>query len=149
MKRTMLAILAISPLMMHGQVKSSAQPGSTPTLESSNVQPAAFAGIKSADHSATPTVVRVSSGVKAPVLVHSVDVNREQILQAVGPEDRVVRVAMTVDASGKPTDLKVIQSTDKFTDQAILTAASQYRYKPATLNGSAVPMEMTVNFRIE
>ena len=149
MKRTMLAILAISPLMMHGQVKSSAQPGSTPTLESSNVQPAAFAGIKSADHSATPTVVRVSSGVTAPVLVHSVTVDRGHILGADASEDRVVRVAMTIDATGKPTDLKVIQSTDKFTDQAILAAASQYRFKPATLNGSAVPIEMTVNFNIQ
>jgi len=149
MKRTIAAILAISPLMMHGQVKSSAQPGSTPTLESSNVQPAALAGIKSADHSATPTVVRVSSGVTTPVLVHSVDVDREHILAADISEERVVRVAMTIDASGKPTDLKVIQSSDKFTDEAILNAASQYRYKPATLNGSAVPMAMTVNFRIE
>ena len=149
MKRTIVAILAISPLMMHGQVKSSAQPGSTPTLESSNVQPAAFAGIKSADHSATPTVVRVSSGVKAPVLVHSVTVDRGHILGADASEDRVVRVAMTIDATGKPTDLKVIQSTDKFTDQAILAAASQYRFKPATLNGSAVPIEMTVNFNIQ
>jgi TonB family protein len=149
MKRTMLAILAISPLMMHGQVKSSAQPGSTPTLESSNVQPAALAGIKSADHTATPTVVRVSSGITAPVLVHTVDVDREHILQNSAAEDRVVRVKMTIDASGTPTDLKVLKSTDKFTDQAILTAASQYRYKPATLNGTAVPMEMTVNFRIE
>ena len=149
MKRTMLAILAISPLMMPAQVKSSAQPGSTPTLESSNVQPAALAGIKSADHSATPTVVRVSSGVTTPVLVHSVDVDREHILAADISEERVVRVAMTIDASGKPTDLKVIQSSDKFTDEAILNAASQYRYKPATLNGSAVPMAMTVNFRIE
>jgi TonB family protein len=145
----MLAILAISPLMMHGQVKSSAQPGSTPTLESSNVQPAALAGIKSADHSASPTVVRVSSGVTKPVLVHTVDVDRDHILGADASEDRVVRVAMTIDASGKPTDLKVIQSTDKFTDQAILAAASQYRNKPATLNGSAVPMQMTVNFTIE
>jgi TonB family protein len=149
MKRTIVAILAISPLMMHAQVKSSAQPGSTPTLESSNVQPAAFAGIKSADHSATPTVVRVSSGVTAPVLVHTVNIDREHILAGAASEDRVVRIAMTVDASGKPTDLKVIQSTDKFTDEAILSAASQYRYKPATLNGSAVPMEMTVNFEIQ
>ena len=149
MKRTMLAILAISPLMMHGQVKSSAQPGSTPTLESSNVQPTAFAGIKTADHSASPTVVRVSSGVTTPVLVHSVDVDREHILAADISEERVVRVAMTIDASGKPTDLKVIQSSDKFTDEAILAAASQYRYKPATLNGSAVPIEMTVNFNIQ
>jgi TonB family protein len=55
---------------------------------------------------------------------------------------------MTVDASGKPTNLKVVQSTDMFTDQAIVTAASQYRFKPATLDGTAVPMEMTVNFKI-
>jgi TonB family protein len=145
----MLAILAMTPMMMHAQVKSPAQPGSTPTLESSNVQPAAFAGIKTSDHSAAPTVVRVSSGITAPVLVYSVDVDREHIVQTGSSEDRVVRVGMLIDASGKPTDLKVLQSADKFTDQAILTAASQYRYKPATLNGTAVPMEMTVNFRIE
>jgi TonB family protein len=149
MKRTMMAILAISPLMMHAQVKSSAQPGSTPTLESSNVQPAAFAGIKTSDHSAIPTVVRVSSGITAPVLVHTVDVDREHVLQNASLEDRVVRVGMTIDASGTPTDLKVLQSTDQFTDQAILDAAKQYRYKPATLNGTAVPMAMTVNFTIE
>ena len=148
MKRTMLAILALSPIMMHGQVKSQAQPGSTPTLESSNVQPAAFAGLKTSDHVATPTVVRVSSGITAPVLVYSVDVDREHIVLN-GSADRVVRVGMTIDATGKPTDLKVLKSTDKFTDQAILTAASQYRYKPATLNGTAVPMEMTVNFDIQ
>ena len=148
MKRTMLAILALSPVMMYGQVKSQAQPGSTPTLESSNVQPAAFAGLKTSDHVATPTVVRVSSGITAPVLVYSVDVYREHIVLN-GSADRVVRVGMTIDATGKPTDLKVLKSTDKFTDQAILTAASQYRYKPATLNGTAVPMEMTVNFDIQ
>ena len=149
MKRTMLAILAISPMMLHGQVKSSAQPGSTPTLESRNVQPAAFGDVKTADHSALPTTVRISSGITTPVLVRTVDVNREHILPGTASEDRVVRVGMTIDASGKPTDLKVLQSSDKFTDQAILSAASQYRYKPATLNGTAVPMEMTVNFKIQ
>ncbi len=149
MKRTMLAILAISPMMMHGQVKSSAQPGSTPTLESRNVQPAAFADVKTADHSSLPTTVRVSSGITTPVLVHTVDVNRDHILPGTASDERVVRVGMTIDASGKPTDLKVLQSSDKFTDQAILSAASQYRYKPATLNGTAVPIEMTVNFKIQ
>ncbi len=149
MKRTMLAILAMSPLMMHAQVKSSAQPGSTPILESSNVRPAALAGIKSADNSATPTAIRVSSGVTAPVLVHSVEVDRAHLLAGAASEDRVVRIAMTIDEAGKPTDLKVVQSTDKFTDEAILAAASQYRFKPAMLNGTAVPIEMTVNFRIQ
>jgi TonB family protein len=145
----MLAILAISPLMMHAQVKSCAQPESTPTLESSNIQPAALAAIKSSEHAAAPTAIRVSTGVTAPVLVRTVDVDRDHILEGAASAERVVRVNMTVDASGKPTDLKVVQSTDVFTDQAILAAASQYRFKPATLNGIAVPMEMTVNFNIE
>jgi TonB family protein len=148
MKRTMLAILAISPLMMHAQVKSSAQPGSTPTFESSNIQPAAIAGIHSSESAAAPTAIRVSTGVKAPMLVYSADVDRDHILEGASSGERVVRVAMTVDASGKPTNLKVVQSTDMFTDQAIVTAASQYRFKPATLDGTAVPMEMTVNFKI-
>ena len=79
MKRTMLAILAISPLMMHAQVKSSAQPGSTPTLESSNVQPAAFAGIK------LPTIAQSQpSFVFRPAsrhrcCLHTVEVDREHI----------------------------------------------------------------------
>ncbi|MGA7156915.1 MAG: TonB family protein [Acidobacteriaceae bacterium] len=148
MKRTMLAILAISPLMMQAQVKSSAQPGSTPTLVSKNAQPAAFAGIKSSDGAAAPTVVRVSS-VTLPVLVHSVDVDRDHILNTVAAEDRVVTIGMTVDASGTPTDLKVIQPSDRFTDEAILSAVKQYRYKPATLNGSAVPMGVKLNVKFQ
>ena len=148
MKRTMLAILAMSPLMLHAQVNSSAQPGSTPTVVASNVQPAALAGINSSAPAAAPTAIRVSTGVIAPVLVHEADVDRDHILEGPSSEDRLVRVSMTVDASGKPTDLKVVKSTDMFTDQAILMAASQYRFKPATLNGIAVPMAMTVNFKI-
>ena len=148
MKRTMLAILAMTPLMMHAQVKSSAQPGSTPTLESSNTQPAAFAGVKT-DNAAAPTAIRVTTGVTAPVLVYSVDVDRSHILNSTAAEGRVVTVGMTVDATGKPTDLKVIQSSDKFTDAAILSAASQYRFKAAMLDGSAVASGVTLNFKFE
>lgn len=149
MKRTMLAILAMSPMMMYGQVKSSAQPGSTPTLVSKNTQPAAFAEVKASDNAAAPTAVRVSSGVTAPVLVHTVDVDREHILNNVAPEDRVVKIGMTVDASGTPTDVKVLQASDRFTDEAIVSAVKQYRYKPATLNGSAVPMGVTLNVKFQ
>jgi TonB family protein len=145
----MLAILAISPLMVHAQVTSSAQPKSTPTLESSNTQPAAFAGIKAADRAAAPTLVRVSTGITPPALIYSVNVNPNHILQGAAGQDRTVSVDMTVDQTGKPTDLKVIKSTDMFTDRGVLSAVSQYRYKPATLDGNAVPMAVTVNFKIE
>ena len=148
MKRTMLAILALSPLMIHAQVKSSAQPQSTPILESSNNQPAAFTGVK-ADHAAAPTPYRVSTGVTPPTLVYSADVNPSHILKGTPGQDRTVSVNMTVDASGKPTNVKVVQSTDKYTDGGIVAAVSQYRYKPATLDGTAVPMDVTVDFTIQ
>lgn len=150
MKRTMLAILAIAPVMMHAQVKSSAQPGSTPVLQSSNIQPAVFAAVKSADRSAMATTpVRVSTGVIPPQLVYTANVNPNHILQGFSGQDRTVTVGMVVDENGKPTNLKVIKSTDKYTDAGILAAVGQYRYKPATLDGSAVPMDMTLNIDLQ
>ncbi len=150
MKRTMLAILAIAPVMMHAQVKSSAQPGSTPVLQSSNIQPAVFAAVASADRTAAaPTPVRVSTGVVPPQLVYTESVNPNHVLQGLPGQDRFVSVEMTVDENGRPTNLKVIKSADKYTDAGILAAVGQYRYKPATLNGVAVPMDMTLNVDIQ
>ncbi len=105
--------------------------------------------MKSSDNATVPNAIRVSSGVTEPVLLHSVDVNREHILSGFTAEDRVVTIGMTVDAAGVPTNLTVLQPADKFTDEAILSAVSQYRYKPAMLNGTAVPVDMKVNVRFE
>ena len=150
MKRTMLAILAIAPVMMHAQVKSSAQPGSTPVLQSRNIQPAVFAAVGSAYRSvAAPTPVRVSTGVVPPQLIYTAQVSPNHILQGLSGQNRAVTVDMIVDENGKPTNLKVVKSTDKYTDAGILAAVSQYRYKPATLNGSAVPMDVTLNVDIQ
>ncbi len=150
MKRTMLAILAIAPVMMHAQVTSSAQPGSTPVLQSSNIQPAVFAAVTSADRSATATTpVRISTGVVPPQLVYTEGINPNHILQGLSGQERTVSVDMIVDENGKPTNLKVIKSTDQFTDAGILAAVGQYRYKPATLDGIAVPMDVTLNIDLK
>ena len=150
MKRTMLAILAIAPVVMHAQVKSSAQPGSTPVLQSRNIQPAVFAAVASADRSATaPTPVRVSTGVVPPQLIYAEAINPNHILEGLSGQERTVSVNMIVDENGKPTNLKVIKSTDKYTDAGILAAVKQYRYKPATLNGIAVPMDVTLNVELQ
>jgi TonB family protein len=144
----MLAILAISPLMVHAQVSSPAQPKSTPVLVSKNTQPATPAGATS-DSDVAPAKVRVSTGVTPPTLIYSVDVNPHRILDDNSGRDRTVTVDMMVDASGKPIDLKVVKSADKFTDGGVLAAVSQYRYKPASLDGTAVPIGVTVNFKIQ
>ena len=149
MKRTMLAILALSPVMLHAQVKSPAQPGSTPVLQSSNTQPAAFAAVNSDSDIAAPTPIRISTGVTPPTLIRSVNVDTNHILQVPAGEPQNVTVDMVVDANGKPSNVKVVKSADIFTDKGVVTAVNQFRYKPATLNGSPVPMAVTLQFTIE
>jgi TonB family protein len=145
----MLAILAITPVMLHAQAKSSAQPGSTPVLQSSNIQPAVFTAVRSTDSAAAASApFRISTGVTAPTLLHSVNVDTSHILSLGSGQDRVVTVDMIVDENGKPANVKVVKSSDQFTDGGIVDAVKQYRYKPATLDGSAIPMAVTLNFNI-
>jgi TonB family protein len=150
MMRTIVAILAVSPVMLHAQAKSSAQPSSTPVLQSSVVQPAGLAEVKALDRTiAAPNPVRISTGVTPPTLIYSVEVNRLHILPPSGGGDRTVVIGMTVDKFGKPEDLKVIKSTDEYTDQGVLEAVSQYRFKPATLDGTPVPIPFTLSYSIQ
>ena len=69
MKRTLVAILALTPSVLLAQATVPAQPVSTPVLQSSLVKPALFAELKSADPKAAPTPVRVTTGVIAPTLL--------------------------------------------------------------------------------
>jgi TonB family protein len=145
--RTMLAILAISPVMLHAQVKSSAQPESTPVLQSRNVQPAVFADVKAADTS-VPRSIRISTGVTPPKLIHSVDVDQDHLPANAGGT-RIVTVEMTVDENGKPTNVTVAKSADLYTDAGVVKAVNQYRYQPATLDGNAVPMAVKLHVTIQ
>lgn len=151
MKRTMLAILAISPLMLHAQAKSSAQPESTPALQSSVLQPAVFAAARNGAAAAATvtTPIRVSTGVVNPVLVHTVSLSQSGILPAGFVRNRSVALQFTVDKDGKPTNLKVTRSAGEPTDNEVLAAVSEYRYKPATLNGEPIPMDINLNVLIQ
>ena len=56
---------------------------------------------------------------------------------------------MTVDASGKPTDLKIVQSVNSVMDRNVLNAVSQYRFTPGTLDNqpAAVPVNLSIVLR--
>jgi TonB family protein len=147
MTRTIVAILALTPAMLFAQAKSPAQPSSTPVLQSALLQPVAFVAEKSNDNAAANTTpARISTGVVAPRLVHSVDVTVDQDDARLAILDREVVVEMIVDQAGNPTNLKVIQSADQALDKNVLTAVSQFRYRPGTLDGqpAAVPVRLEV-----
>jgi TonB family protein len=115
-----VAALLLSPLMVHAQTNSSAQ---------------------------TPATTRVSTGVVAPKLIHQVAMLQTAVSPiAFGPRDREATVSMIVDATGKPANLKIVQSAGQGIDQSVLQMVSQYQFQPATVSGQAIaaPVELHV-----
>jgi len=114
-------------------------------LQSKLVQPNEFAA--GAPHSATATSgpLRVSTGVAAPKLIHTVDIlsDNEWTPRVAGINRKVV-VAMLVDAKGVPSDLKIIRSVGAEMDKNVLAAVSQYRFKPGTLNHEPTPVPLNL-----
>jgi protein TonB len=88
------------------------------------------------------------------------DVKQARLLVSVPPSYPVlaktqhisgdVRVDALIDANGRVTTMKVV-SGPTLLHQAAMDALRQWRYQPATLNGNAVPMHLTVTiqFRLQ
>jgi TonB family protein len=143
MRRVIMATLLLSPALLHAQAKSPAQP-QTSTLQAKLSQPAF--GSEAAD---TTNSVRVSTGVNAPKLVHTVDVQSDYDFTAAARFERTAVVSLTVDPTGKPSDLKIVQSVNPIMDKNVLAAVSQYRFTPGTLDNqpTAIPVHLEVVIR--
>ena len=92
--------------------------------------------------------LRVGGPVTAPVLIRRVepvipDAMRRRI---VGVSPVVVEAVIT--ETGEVTRMKVIHSNPPF-DAAVLRALSQWRYRPAELDGKPVPVYLTVTLSID
>jgi TonB family protein len=148
MTRTIVAILALSSGMLYAQAPSPAQLSSTPVLTASIVQPVAVAAENRNVTTSTP--VRRSTGVTPPQLIHSVDLDSvHNNLARNMAQGQTMVIDMTVDKAGKPEDLHVQKSIDEFTDQGVIEAVSQYRFKPGTLNGSPISVPVVLHYVIE
>lgn len=151
MKLTIAAAVLLSPLMVHAQVNSPAQPQTANALAlSSSFAASAQPMLSAADSEAVPdnsAPVRVSTGVVAPKLIHEVPMVQTSIsANLFGPRDREATVSMTVNASGKPENLKIVQSAGRGIDSSVLQMVRQCQFQPATVSGQpvAVPMELHV-----
>ena len=147
MRKVIVAALALSPILLHAQANSPAQPQSTssPTLESKLVRPAKFSDATTTNSSASHLVV--STGVVAPKLIYSTSIAIDSDWKWKVPGiDRIVVVGMNVDENGKPNDLTIVRSAGEEMDKNVLAAVSQYRFKPGTLNHH--PTTIPVNLEI-
>src|SRR6266851_4954865 len=151
MRKVIVAALALTPMLLHAQANSPAQTQSSPTsttLQSKLVQPKEVNASEAVAHTTTP--VRISTGVGAPKLIHTVAIESDSDWVPSGfTFDRKTVVELTVDATGKPSNLKILQSLGPVMDHNVLAAVSQYRFTPGTLDGAptAVPVNLQVVLR--
>ena len=91
----------------------------------------------------------VGGGVAAPQLIYAVDAEFSDEARRAKFQGVCV-VSLVVDAQGNPQRIQVVRHLGMGLDQKAVAAVQQYRFKPATLQGRPVPVEVNieVNFRI-
>lgn len=151
MRKVIVATLLLTPMLLHAQAKSPAQPQTSgTTLQSKLDQPKEF-NSDAADHgTARATSVRISTGVVAPKLISTVQIESDFDGTPRGfAVERKTMVEMIVDANGKPSDLKIVRSLGPVMDKNVLSAVSQYRFAPGTLDGepTVIPVNLEVILR--
>jgi periplasmic protein TonB len=92
-------------------------------------------------------VYTVGHGVIAPVPTTKVRAEYTQEARDAGIEGRVVLEAV-VQTDGTPTDIKVVRSLDSVhgLDEQAVKALTQWRFKPGTKDGEAVPVRLQFTF---
>lgn len=135
------ALLALTPALLHAQVATPAQTRPAPVLEAKlstprSVEPPA-AGANSS--------LRISN-VVLPKLVHTAEVEEDPTVWSSLRGERDVTVSFTVDTQGIPTNIKVVTPFDSDLDARVLTAVSQFRYTPGTLN--SVPTDFPITMKV-
>lgn len=127
MRKAIVAILSLSSFAFQAQASTPAQ-----TQDAGN---------------GPAQVKRISTGVIAPKLIYKVDVVADSAETArLMNNDCKVVVAMIVDKSGRPSDLKIVQSAGANVDASVLAAVSQYRFAPGMVSNQpiATPLNLEV-----
>jgi TonB family protein len=89
-------------------------------------------------------VYTVGNGVSSPRLVHQVE--PEHPRQGFRISGAVI-IGLIVTAKGEPDDVHVVRPLDKDVDQSAIDAVKQWRFEPATKDGKAVAVRISVEIR--
>jgi protein TonB len=97
---------------------------------------------------ASPRVLRLREGITPPQKIVNVEPVYSRAAQATKIEGMVILEAV-IDTHGNVTSARVLRALPLL-DQSALDAVRQWKFTPATLNGVAVPvyLTVTVNFKL-
>ncbi len=115
-------------------------------LLSSLLLPAAARASQPSDDAAASTQApRISTGLTAPVLLHSIGL----AIPAGVPEDAIpvdaqIGLTLTVDEKGQPQDIHVVKGINPFWDARIIDTVSKFRYRPGAIDEKPIPVDMNL-----
>jgi periplasmic protein TonB len=87
--------------------------------------------------------LRIGGDVKAPQLLQKIEPSYPEPARKARLEGVVILEAI-ITASGNVEEVKVLKSVNALLDASAVKAVQQWKYKPATLNGRAVRVYLTV-----
>jgi protein TonB len=92
---------------------------------------------------------QIGGDVSAPQLIYQVDPEFSEEARKAKFQGEVL-VHLIVDATGRPTNVRVIRPVGMGLDEKAREAVAQYKFRPAKKGGQAVPVELNVavNFQI-
>lgn len=91
-------------------------------------------------------ILPIGGDVRAPVLLQRVDPDYPESARRAHLEGMLILEAV-ITASGTVREVRILRPLNPLLDQAAVRAVRQWRYRPATLNGRAVPVYLTVTVR--
>ncbi|MGH9440809.1 MAG: energy transducer TonB, partial [Thermoanaerobaculia bacterium] len=106
-------------------------------------------GVKGGTGNDLGAPLRIGGDVKAPILKERVEPVYPEAARKARMQGVVILEAI-ITAEGNVADVKVLKSINPLLDSAAERAVSRWAYKPATLNGRAVSvyLTVTVNFQL-
>ena len=95
-----------------------------------------------------PGVYRAGGGVQAPQVISRVDPEYSEEARAAKFGGAVV-LSIVVDETGNPTGIEVVRGLGMGLDEKAIEAVRQWRFRPGSRNGKAVPVaaQVMVTFR--
>ena len=142
MRHILVASLFLSTALLNAQ---SIAKGQGAILEARNVAPVPVASDIVAAHPR-----RVSTGVTTPKLISmpTIKVSTNEF-PGNNASNKFVVVHFTVNEKGVPENVKLVKSVNPTVDGRILAAIEGYRFRPATLNETAVAQDMNLTVKFE
>jgi len=92
--------------------------------------------------------MHIGGSVRPPVLIHSVDPEFSEEARRAKFSGNV-QVYLWVDEKGNPKHVRVMRSVGKGLDEKAVEAIRQYKFKPATLDGKQVTVDMYIDVNFQ